>query len=229
VQAQILNLLKDLQKELGLTYLFISHNLAVVDYMADRVAVMCRGRIVEVAPRETIMFRNPVHPYTRALLAAVPYPRSGAGRSNFETAQARTSAVRDESAWGQDLPRRGGQRGAGDYRPISAAAHFDAWPGARMPTCGELCSMITRRFFTRPAGTAPSFPACAMPAMAGDVEPDSLKDKVAAGELPPVASAPAEACRASRQRPPALGKRRRPSRAARLRILIGGQRDVQPR
>ena len=71
VQAQILNLLKDLQRELGLTYLFISHNLAVVDYMADRIAVMCMGRLVEVAPRE-ILFEHPVHPYTRALLAAVP-------------------------------------------------------------------------------------------------------------------------------------------------------------
>ena len=73
VQAQILNLLKDLQAQLGLTYLFISHNLAVVDYMADRIAVMCRGRIVEVAPRE-VLFRQPIHPYTRALLAAVPFP-----------------------------------------------------------------------------------------------------------------------------------------------------------
>ncbi len=73
VQAQILNLLKDLQEQLGLTYLFVSHNLAVVDYIADRIAVMCAGRLVEVAPRADL-FRNPTHPYTRALLGAVPYP-----------------------------------------------------------------------------------------------------------------------------------------------------------
>ncbi len=72
VQAQILNLLKDLKKELGLTYLFISHNLAVIDYVADRIAVMCRGRLVELAPREQL-FRKPMHSYTRALLKAVPY------------------------------------------------------------------------------------------------------------------------------------------------------------
>ena len=72
VQAQILNLLKDLQKELGLTYLFISHNLAVVDYMADRIAVMCAGQLVEVARREDL-FSNPLHPYTRALVSAIPY------------------------------------------------------------------------------------------------------------------------------------------------------------
>jgi len=73
IQAQILNLLMDLKQKLSLTYLFISHNLAVVDYIADRIAVMCAGRIVEVADRATL-FRNPAHPYTQALLAAVPAP-----------------------------------------------------------------------------------------------------------------------------------------------------------
>ena len=73
IQAQVLNLLIDLKERLGLTYLFISHNLAVVDYIADRVAVMCAGRIVEVAGRG-LLCRHPVHPYTQALLAAVPAP-----------------------------------------------------------------------------------------------------------------------------------------------------------
>jgi peptide/nickel transport system ATP-binding protein len=72
VQAQILNLLKDLQAERGLTFLFISHNLAVVNYMADRIAVMANGRIVELAPRHTL-FTAPVHPYTKALLKSVPF------------------------------------------------------------------------------------------------------------------------------------------------------------
>ena len=73
IQAQVLNLLKDLKSELGLTYLFISHNLAVIDYIADRIAVMHRGRIVEVATREEL-FSNPTHPYTQSLLRAVPHP-----------------------------------------------------------------------------------------------------------------------------------------------------------
>ena len=73
VQAQILNLLKRLQQDHQLTYLFVSHNLGVIEYMADRVAVMYYGKIVEIAKR-TELFRQPRHPYTRALMAAVPAP-----------------------------------------------------------------------------------------------------------------------------------------------------------
>ncbi len=71
VQAKILNLLKDLQADLGLTYVFVSHNMGVIREMADRVAVMYLGKIVEVAPKEEL-FTGPLHPYTRALLSAVP-------------------------------------------------------------------------------------------------------------------------------------------------------------
>jgi oligopeptide/dipeptide ABC transporter ATP-binding protein len=73
VQAQILNLLLDLQSKLGLTYLFVAHNLSVVKHIADRVAVMYVGQMVELADRESL-FRRPLHPYTSALLAAVPKP-----------------------------------------------------------------------------------------------------------------------------------------------------------
>ncbi len=73
VQSQVLNLLNDLQDEFGLSYLFIAHNLAVVEHFCDRIAVMYLGRIVELADRETL-YANPQHPYTKALLSAAPHP-----------------------------------------------------------------------------------------------------------------------------------------------------------
>lgn len=79
IQSQILNLLVDLKAELGLAYLFISHDLSVVRYFADRVIVMYLGRIVEIADHEAL-WRDPRHPYTRALLSAVPIPRPGSRR-----------------------------------------------------------------------------------------------------------------------------------------------------
>ena len=73
IQAQILNLLKQLQKDMGLTYIFITHNLSVVNHFSDDIAVMYLGKVIDKAPAEEL-FANPIHPYTKALLSAIPTP-----------------------------------------------------------------------------------------------------------------------------------------------------------
>jgi oligopeptide/dipeptide ABC transporter ATP-binding protein len=82
IRAQVINLLRDLQRRLGLAYIFISHDLAVVKHIADRVAVMHLGRIVEIGPNQAL-FTNPRHPYSRALLSAIPVPEPGAKRERI--------------------------------------------------------------------------------------------------------------------------------------------------
>ncbi len=81
IQAQILNLMKDLQEKFGLTYIFISHDLSVIEHVCDRIAVMYLGKIVEVATRDEL-FKNPQHPYTKALIASIP--RVGEGKKKMK-------------------------------------------------------------------------------------------------------------------------------------------------
>ncbi len=81
IQAQILNLLKDLQEKLNLTYIFISHDLSVIEHVCDRIAVMYLGKIVEIAPRDEL-FKNPQHPYTQALIGSIP--RVGMGKKKMK-------------------------------------------------------------------------------------------------------------------------------------------------
>jgi oligopeptide transport system ATP-binding protein len=85
IQGQIVNLLKRLQQEIGLTYLFVAHNLPMVKYISDRVGVMYLGRLVEVGPTRDL-FANPLHPYTRALLSSVPIPDPKLERARVELA-----------------------------------------------------------------------------------------------------------------------------------------------
>jgi peptide/nickel transport system ATP-binding protein len=99
-------LLADLRAALGLAYIFISHNLAVVNYLAERIAVMCAGRIVELAPAAEL-FRNPVHPYTRALLAAVPVPDLGR-KLDFDALM--EGKASDPAAWPAEFRIEGGRR-----------------------------------------------------------------------------------------------------------------------
>lgn len=82
IQAQVLNLLRSLQQDMGLTYLFVAHNLGVVEYISTRIGVMYLGKLVELGPSREV-FQRPLHPYTKALAAAVPRPRPGAARERI--------------------------------------------------------------------------------------------------------------------------------------------------
>ncbi len=92
IQAQILNLLKELQEKLGLTYIFITHDLSVVNHFSDDIAVMYLGQIVEKAPAEEL-FANPIHPYTQALLSAIPIPELGHRRERVKLKGEITSPI----------------------------------------------------------------------------------------------------------------------------------------
>ena len=117
IQAQIINLLQDLKAEMGLTYLFIAHDLAVVRHVSDRVAVMYRGRLVEVAPAATL-FRRPLHPYTQLLLRSVPIPDTAA-----EAARLAGLAARPEAELAAPPP--------------NGCAFAPRCPLARFPICAE--------------------------------------------------------------------------------------------
>jgi len=140
VQANVLNLLRDLQARLGLSYLFISHNLSVVRYMSDQVAVMYLGRIVETAPTEDL-FSHPQHPYTRALIDAVPQPgersmarlegeipdpRRPPSGCRFHPRCAIGPLVRSGRDICMDVDPQSGTRG----RPHAAACHFAGEAGS---------------------------------------------------------------------------------------------------
>jgi peptide/nickel transport system ATP-binding protein len=129
IQAQVVNLLADLKAQLGLTYLFIGHDLSMVRYLSDRVAVMYLGRIVEIGATEEI-FGRPLHPYTRALLSAIPVPDPRAG------------GTRNRIVLGGGVP---------DPSKPPAGCHFHP----RCPMATEICARVppeTRRFGTPGAG-----------------------------------------------------------------------------
>ena len=80
IQAQVVNLMKDIQEETGCAYLFIAHDLSMVKYISDRIGVLHLGHLVETGTKEEI-FSNPIHPYTKSLLSAIPHPQPGSGKA----------------------------------------------------------------------------------------------------------------------------------------------------
>ena len=124
IQAQVLNLMKDIQKEMNLTYLFIAHDLSVVQYMSDRIVVMYLGKIVEIADKHGL-YEQPLHPYTKALLSAIPVPKIG-GKQKRQVLQGEVPS-----------PIR---------KPTGCAFH------PRCPNCMEICRQEDPQLIQRPDG-----------------------------------------------------------------------------
>ena len=124
IQAQVLNLMKDIQKEMNLTYLFIAHDLPVVQYMSDRIVVMYLGKIVEIADKHGL-YEQPLHPYTKALLSAIPVPKIG-GKQKRQVLQGEVPS-----------PIR---------KPTGCAFH------PRCPNCMEICRQEDPQLIQRPDG-----------------------------------------------------------------------------
>ena len=124
IQAQVLNLMKDIQKEMNLTYLFIAHDLSVVQYMSDRIVVMYLGKIVEIADKHGL-YEQPLHPYTKALLSAIPVPKIG-GKQKRQVLQGEVPS-----------PIR---------KPTGCAFH------PRCPNCMEICRQEDPHLIQRPDG-----------------------------------------------------------------------------
>ena len=127
IRAQVINLLDDLQDELGLTYIFIAHDLGVVRHVSDRIAVMYLGKIVEISPAEEL-YQRPVHPYTEALLSAVPIPDPDLSAARAADRARGRRAEPDQPA----VAAAGSTRAAGTP-PTSARSRSRRWCCAAAP------------------------------------------------------------------------------------------------
>ena len=126
IQSQILNLLKDLQDEFGLTYLFIAHDLAVVEFVSDVVAVMYLGRIVEMADAKTL-YKNPMHPYTKALISAIPQVDPGLRKKRIVAGEAGGPKGEEQCAFRARCPAAGHKCREGQPEMVECeAGHFVA-------------------------------------------------------------------------------------------------------
>ena len=132
IQAQIINLLEDLQDEFGLTYVFVAHDLGVVRHVSDRIAVMYLGKIVEIGPAEEV-YANPIHPYTLSLLSAIPIPDPEANRGARGAGDQGRRAEPRQSAGRLPLPHALPVRDGGLLRGRTAAGRPRRRPLGRVP------------------------------------------------------------------------------------------------